>query len=336
MPERTDNDGVVKKRQPMSKTNSMGGYSTDESGDSASAPYSRTDKKRRGGKRPDGGGDSGGKASVIWLVLVIGLIFCLMDAAYIARVLDRGPTLEDGEAKNMELLKEIRRQTHNFGAGHSHDRVLNRQDFSDADVYSAKTGKKIHSAKEGGVQRVEAKQAPPGAKRAREEREALRQKERAAAEQQRIINVKQAALEALKADHGGKLPEDMIDLADEESFKPKPIAEYEAQAEKDDKKFIIDLFIDAGLTEMDDSTYRVLPTWKDVSELYGTEPKILGLEQCETFRAKGNPWDHFVSTAGTFNSGTNLMAEMLIHNCHMEERMKKLGKKNRGIRWQGE
>jgi len=26
---------------------------------------------------------------------------------------------------------------------------------------------------------------------------------------------------------------------------------------------------------------------------------------------------------------------MLIHNCHMQDRMDKLGAKNRGIRWQG-
>lgn len=37
---------------------------------------------------------------------------------------------------------------------------------------------------------------------------------------------------------------------------------------------------------------------------------------------------------GTFNSGTNLMAELLIHNCHMQKRMDRFGHKNRGVRWQ--
>jgi hypothetical protein len=46
------------------------------------------------------------------------------------------------------------------------------------------------------------------------------------------------------------------------------------------------------------------------------------------------PAEHFLGVAGTFNSGTNLMAELLIHNCEMTARMEKYGEENKGIRWQ--
>jgi hypothetical protein len=59
------------------------------------------------------------------------------------------------------------------------------------------------------------------------------------------------------------------------------------------------------------------------------------LETCEAFQQqRGDAADHFVGTAGTFNSGTNLMSELMIHNCQMTARMKKYGKVNKGIRWQ--
>jgi len=77
-----------------------------------------------------------------------------------------------------------------------------------------------------------------------------------------------------------------------------------------------------------------LPTWSEITGMYGEKPVIHGLDMCEPFRTHSDPADHFVSTAGTFNSGTNLMAELLIANCHMPARMKKYGAINRGIRWQ--
>jgi hypothetical protein len=100
------------------------------------------------------------------------------------------------------------------------------------------------------------------------------------------------------------------------------------------KERVLQIIEDAGLGYVDDETLEELPTWQQIVDLYGPEPLIYGLEQCEVFQKHSPAFEHFVSTAGTFNSGTNLMSELLIANCHMEERMKVLGKNQRGIRWQ--
>jgi hypothetical protein len=71
------------------------------------------------------------------------------------------------------------------------------------------------------------------------------------------------------------------------------------------------------------------------SSLYGSEPRIIGLETCEEFQQnRGDPSEHLVGIAGTFNTGTNLMSELLIHNCYLPKRIVKHGIKSRGIRWQ--
>ena len=103
------------------------------------------------------------------------------------------------------------------------------------------------------------------------------------------------------------------------------------------KEKIIDLITRAGVhldPVEDEELIRDLPLWSDVVNLYGDKPVIHGLEQCQVFQNHSDRADHFVSTAGTFNTGTNLMAELLIANCHMQDRMNKFGNKNRGVRWQ--
>jgi hypothetical protein len=72
--------------------------------------------------------------------------------------------------------------------------------------------------------------------------------------------------------------------------------------------------------------------------LYGTYPRIYGLEEeedsCRTFQTAVDPSEAFIAPAGTFNSGTNLLAELLIANCHLPARQKKYGPQNAGVRWQ--
>jgi hypothetical protein len=102
---------------------------------------------------------------------------------------------------------------------------------------------------------------------------------------------------------------------------------------------ILDLIREAGITfdlVEDADLLEELPDWDDVVHLYGPEPVLYGVneENCKRFQMHSDPWDHFLGVAGTFNSGTNLMAELLIHNCYMPERIKKYGSKNIGIRWQ--
>jgi len=117
--------------------------------------------------------------------------------------------------------------------------------------------------------------------------------------------------------------------------KSQIIAEEAFRKSNDAKQPVMSLLKQAGIdTNLDKETYDKLPTWKQITDLYGTKPRFHGLETCERFRSTGDPAEHFLGTAGTFNTGTNLMSELLIANCHMQPRMDKYGEVNKGVRWQ--
>jgi hypothetical protein len=106
------------------------------------------------------------------------------------------------------------------------------------------------------------------------------------------------------------------------------------QNPSEDKEPILRILHEAGFDDIDEETMKMLPTWTEVTTLYGDHPRIYGLDQCKVFQSMSEPAEHFLGVAGTFNSGTNLMAELLIHNCEMTARMEKYGEENKGIRWQ--
>ena len=103
-----------------------------------------------------------------------------------------------------------------------------------------------------------------------------------------------------------------------------------------DKEPILELLRDAGLdpVSLGNETIAQLPSWDEVTTLYGSEPRFYGLETCQAFRNHSDPAEHFIGVAGTFNTGTNLLADLLMKNCYMPERVKKYGSVNRGMRWQ--
>jgi hypothetical protein len=101
-----------------------------------------------------------------------------------------------------------------------------------------------------------------------------------------------------------------------------------------DKGPILNLLHEAGFQDIDEETMARLPSWSQVTSLYGAEPKFFGLDSCQTFQQSGDAAEHFIGVAGTFNTGTNLLSELLISNCHMPERQKKYGLSSRGVRWQ--
>jgi hypothetical protein len=115
------------------------------------------------------------------------------------------------------------------------------------------------------------------------------------------------------------------------------ISAFSSRDEMDaDKAPILLLLKDAGidLDDLDQTVIDSLPLWSTVVKLYGDKPRIVGLDTCEAFQATGDPADHFLGVAGTFNTGTNLLSELFIANCRMPARMAKYGKVQRGIRWQ--
>lgn len=104
----------------------------------------------------------------------------------------------------------------------------------------------------------------------------------------------------------------------------------------DDKERIFEILQQAGLDidDFDQETIDELPTWTQVTSLYGQKPYIIGLEQCDDFVDATDPTVRFFGIAGTFNSGTNLVHELMAENCQITERMVVYGNESRGIRWQ--
>jgi len=69
---------------------------------------------------------------------------------------------------------------------------------------------------------------------------------------------------------------------------------------------------------VDDKLQSQLPTWSEMTSLYGPQPNIIGLERCEEFRLSlANPSDALIGPAGLFNTGANLLEQMLYLNCQI-------------------
>lgn len=103
-----------------------------------------------------------------------------------------------------------------------------------------------------------------------------------------------------------------------------------------DKGPILKILSQAGIevTDLDVATLKALPTWSQIQRLFGDRPRILGLETCQAFRESVDPSVKFFGIAGTFNTGTNLLSELMTQNCQITERMKVYGNQSKGMRWQ--
>jgi len=68
--------------------------------------------------------------------------------------------------------------------------------------------------------------------------------------------------------------------------------------------------------------YPRLPPWWWIEDQYGEEPKILGLDRCDAFRRlnRAHPDDITVAPSGMFDSGTNLLHQLLEMNCEFPDR----------------
>jgi len=100
------------------------------------------------------------------------------------------------------------------------------------------------------------------------------------------------------------------------------------------KERLLEMLHDAGIYNITADELQQLPTWNQVVSLYGDEPKIVGLETCTEFQSSIDAAERLLAPAGVFNSGTNLLAELLLKNCVLHDRKKKY-KRGTGIRWQG-
>ena len=89
-----------------------------------------------------------------------------------------------------------------------------------------------------------------------------------------------------------------------------------ADANGEDQKEILRVLEQAGVT-VDDATLATLPKWSDITSMYGPKPIIYGLDTCAKFQSTFKPEERFIGPAGIFNTGTNLLAELLKANCEI-------------------
>lgn len=91
--------------------------------------------------------------------------------------------------------------------------------------------------------------------------------------------------------------------------------------------FFKSLFGKSGF-KIDEETLKSIPSHTEFVKLYGPRPIIEGLDTCATYRDNIPVKDRVVGPAGIFNTGTNLMAELLSKNCRIP------GGKSRAMKWQ--
>lgn len=114
--------------------------------------------------------------------------------------------------------------------------------------------------------------------------------------------------------NGGFLQNQQIDEDEDEDL--KPVLKILRQGGYD---------ISKTSTEIDRS---LLPKWSEILEAYGP-PRLLGLESCQNYRDSVEFKDRNIAPAGIFNSGTNVLGDLLATNCKFEG-----GSRIRNFLWQ--
>lgn len=104
-----------------------------------------------------------------------------------------------------------------------------------------------------------------------------------------------------------------------------------------DREYVLGIFEEAGIT-LDDEAMEELPSWSHIKDYIGQKPIIYGLDSCSTFQNRIPAVERNLGCSGMFNSGTNLLTQLLKENCRIPERVAKYGieatREAHGIRWQ--
>ena len=87
------------------------------------------------------------------------------------------------------------------------------------------------------------------------------------------------------------------------------------EEEAADKELVIEILKEAGVTDEEINEYlQEIPTWSQITNLYGSKPIVLGTETCQHYRATVAKEKMVLALAGLFNTGTNAMATSLQGN----------------------
>lgn len=126
-------------------------------------------------------------------------------------------------------------------------------------------------------------------------------------------------------------------LVADQSIQKNSLISFPTLSEEEGRTYILETFREAGV-ELTPVKMQALPSWKQVQEVIGPHPYIVGLEHCEAYREQVPPLERMLGSAGMFNSGTNLITHLLKQNCEIPERREQMGphqsKESYGMRWQ--
>ena len=92
-----------------------------------------------------------------------------------------------------------------------------------------------------------------------------------------------------------------------------------SDSDSNDKEHIINILKTAGTTITPEIIDQI-PSWTEVKSLYGDKPKIVGLDQCSRFQLEIPKNDAYLGAAGLFNTGTNLLADLVLQYCTIPNR----------------
>jgi hypothetical protein len=152
---------------------------------------------------------------------------------------------------------------------------------------------------------------------------------------------------------------------DDDTRRAEKVSEMEDQQQQQQQQRVWDILRAAGVsTETLQQHAAQLPTWSSIVQQYGEHPVILGAvaaapsarqrhntattttaasssslaETCRTYRDRVPAARRMLGAAGMFSTGTNLVTQLLKHNCYIPERYQLYGpsatKEQLGIRWQ--
>ena len=118
----------------------------------------------------------------------------------------------------------------------------------------------------------------------------------------------------------------------------KPISEQTNNDNDNNSDRIIEILQKSGMNPTPEIISQ-LPTWSEVKSLYGSTPHIIGLDTCADFQSTIPKEDAYVGPAGIFNTGTNLLADLILQYCTLPQREKahpNAGQKRKkgGMLWQ--
>jgi len=92
----------------------------------------------------------------------------------------------------------------------------------------------------------------------------------------------------------------------------------------------------ANIHNLTSQEWESLPSWQQVVQRFGDRPRFIGLDTCEAYRSNVPPNRRIVGPSGMFNTGTNLLFQLLERNCqvHPAGRRRDGHTTNEGVLWQ--